>query len=340
MAKRSAPEVKIDSNRWLTTYADLMNNLLVMFIMLYAISVIDLSKYEQLVISFSNTFGKTTKTEDVTGTGDFAIEDLTKEEIAALAASASPLPDEQKAKAAATSTPEAEDTHTPGQTPETGQSLAPGETASPAPEATPESTLAPQETAVLSEEDEGSDEYDELVNRISKMLKANGYDQHITVEKNDDFIYLRFREGILFYPDVAAMRDGAAAVLSNVAAVIMDSYDLISNIDISGHTARIPNDLPSKENLFSWELSTNRALTVLEYLVKKCDMPQDKLSITGNSCNLLLAAGDSEEQRAQNRRVEIRLTRAVSPKQDANGAAEPQTSGQSAEEVPDIQEET
>ncbi len=326
MAKRSAPEVKIDGNRWLTTYADLMNNLLVMFIMLYAISVIDLSKYEQLVISFSNTFGKTTKTEDVTGTGDFAIEDLTKEEIAALAASASPLPDMQKEKAGATSTPEAKETLTPektpeaeeglapGQTPETGQSLAPGETASTPPEATLEPTLAPQETGSLSEADEGDDEYDELVNRISRMLKANGYDQHITVEKNNDFIYLRFREGILFYPDVAAMRGGAAAVLSNVAAVIMDSYDLISNIDISGHTARIPEDLPSKENLFSWELSTNRALTVLEYLVKKCDMPQDKLSVTGNSCNILMVEGNSEEQKAQNRRVEIRLTRVVSKK--------------------------
>jgi chemotaxis protein MotB len=300
MAKRSAPEIKIDGNRWLTTYADLMNNLLVMFIMLYAISVIDLSKYEQLVISFSNTFGKTTKTEDVTGTGDFSIEDLTKDQIAALAASASPLPESQKKGAASTSTPDANET------------LLPGETDSPAPEATPGPTPATQETAGIDEEDEGEDEYDELVSRISKMLKANGYDQHITVEKNNDFIYLRFREGILFYPDVAAMRGGAAQVLSNVAAVIMDSYDLISNIDISGHTARISNDLPSKENLFSWELSTNRALTVLEFLVKKCDMPQDKLSVTGNSCNILMVEGDSEEQRAQNRRVEIRLTRAVS----------------------------
>jgi chemotaxis protein MotB len=278
-----------------------MNNLLVMFIMLYAISVIDLSKYELLVISFSNTFGKTTKTEDMTGTGDFSIEDLTKEQIAALTATPTPPPKEsQKQAASATSTPEAE------------ASLAPGETASPAPEATPEPTPEAQATADLSEEDEGEDEYDELVSRISKMLKANGYDKHITVEKIGDFIYLRFREGILFYPDVAAMRGGAAQVLSNVAAVVMDSYDLISNIDISGHTARISNDLPSKENLFSWELSTNRALTVLEYLVKKCDMPQNKLSVTGNSCNILMVEGDSEEQRAQNRRVEIRLTRAVS----------------------------
>ena len=302
MAKRSVPEVKIDGNRWLTTYADLMNNLLVMFIMLYAISVIDLTKYEQLVVSFSNTFGKTTKTEEVTGTGDFSIEDLTKEQIAQMAGRATPKPETHKVGAAATNTPEAEGT------------LTPGKTASPTP--TPVN-------GELSEKDEGEDEYDELVNRISKMLKANGYDKHITVEKNNDFIYLRFREGILFYPDVAAMRDGAAAVLANVAAVILDSYGLISNIDISGHTARIPSDLPSKDNLFSWELSTNRALTVLEFLVKKCDMPQEKLSVTGNSCNILMVEGESEEQRAQNRRVEIRLTRLVSRSQSTKVTAKP-----------------
>lgn len=293
MAKRSVPEIKVDTNRWLTTYADLMNNLLVMFIMLYTISVVDLSKYEQLVISFSNTFGKTTKTVEVTGTGDFSIEDLTKEQIEALMSTPTPVPS-PSALALGNQEP--------------NQSLAPGQAPTPTPEPTPEPTPG------QSEEDEGDDEYDELVSRISKMLKANGYDKQITVEKIGDFIYLRFREGILFYPDVAAMRDGAAAVLSNVAAVIMDSYDLISNIDISGHTARIPNDLPSKDNLFSWELSTNRALTVLEFFVRKCDMPQEKLSVTGNSCNLLLVQGDSEEQRAQNRRVEIRLTRAVKEK--------------------------
>ena len=327
MARRSVPEVKVDGNRWLTTYADLMNNLLVMFIMLYAISVIDLTKYEQLVISFSNTFGKTTKTVEVTGTGDFSIEDLTKEQIAAMAASASPLPDTLKLGATATNTPEAE------------QSLALGEMASAAPEPTP--TPAPgKNSAGLSEEDEGDDEYDELVSRISNMLKANGYDRHITVEKTSDFIYLRFREGILFHPDVASFQEGAPTVLSNVAAVIMDSYDLISNIDISGHTARIPNDLPSKDNLFSWELSTNRALTVLEYLVRKCDMPQERLSVTGNSCNLLLVSGNSEEQRAQNRRVEIRLTKAVTPYVNIATPGGQVDQRKTDEQVPDIQEET
>jgi len=173
-------------------------------------------------------------------------------------------------------------------------------------------------------DEEGENEYDELVARISALLKEHGYDKHIIVEKIGDYIYLRFREGILFLPDQAVMKKGAEPVLSNISEVIMDSYDLISNIDISGHTARIPYDLPSKDNLFSWELSTNRALTVLEYLVRQCDMPQEKLSVTGYSSNQLYVEGDSEEYWAQNRRVEIRLSRAKN--QTSSQAKAPQRS--------------
>lgn len=286
MARRSPPEIKIDANRWLTTYADLMNNLLVMFIMLYAISVIDLTKYERLAMSFVNTLGRggVQSAETASTEGNISIDDLTLEQIDALTAN-TPGP----GAGAATSSPEPEET--------------PTGTAEPTPSASP--TADPN----VSEE-EGEEEYDELVARISALLKEYGYDKHITVEKVNDFIYLRFREGILFLPDQAVMKKGAEPVLSNISEVIMDSYDLISNIDISGHTARIPYDLPSKDNLFSWELSTNRALTVLEYLVRKCDMPQEKLSVTGYSCNQLYVEGDSEEYWAQNRRVEIRLTRA------------------------------
>lgn len=284
MARRAPPEVKIDGNRWLTTYADLMNNLLVMFIMLYAISVIDLTKYERLAISFTNTFGGIQSSETAPNTGNISIDEITLEQIDALAGGVTPQP----GVGVAASSPEPDGT--PGQTPAV--------TAEPTPNASPDP--------------EADKEYDELVARISALLRENGYDEHITVEKIGDFIYLRFREGILFLPDQAVMRDGAMPILTNISEVILDSYDLISNIDISGHTARIPYDLPSKDNLFSWELSTNRALTVLEYLVRQCDMPQEKLSVTGYSSNMLYVQGNSEEYWAQNRRVEIRLSKAKS----------------------------
>lgn len=356
-----------NSERWLLTYADLMNNLLALFIVMYMMGVTDLTKFQKIIASFAVTFGNTAVTDAAAQTPDMIKEeDMDEESLNAILAASEgaempeiiPSEEEETAHGEEAAAEEgssegeaAEEEAALEEAPEEGEPEATEEAA-----LAPEESVAPEETVAPAEGAKGGggnanygldgtgDAYDELVVRISDLLKAKGYEKNVSVEKGGNYIYLRFRESALFNPDVAVMRDGANTVLTNIATVIKDSYDLISNIDISGHTARVQGDLPSKDNLFSWELSTNRALTVLEYLVKKCDMPQEKLSVTGNSCNLLLVQGKTEDQMAQNRRVEIRLTRAVTPDQDSELSV-PQADGQApegeaTEEVPDIQEET
>jgi chemotaxis protein MotB len=319
-----------NSERWLMTYADLMNNLLALFIVMYMMGVTDLSKFQKVIASFANTFGNAAVTQAASNTPDMINEaDMDEESLNAILAAGEgatmpeiiPSEEEEAAEEAAANEEGADPEATPEVSAAPEDSAAPEESAAPEDSAAPEATGAPADAinqkaagaggGVSAGLDGTGDAYDELVHRISDLLKAKGYDKNVSVEMGGDYIYLRFREGVLFLPDEAVMKDGASTVLSNISTVILDSYDLISNIDISGHTARIPNNLPSKENLFSWELSTNRALTVLEYLVRKCDMPQEKLSVTGNSCNKLYVEGESEEDKSLNRRVEIRLTRAM-----------------------------
>lgn len=55
MAKEKV--VKDNSERWLLTYADLMNLLLILFILLFAYSQVDTQKFQQLSQSFSSVFG-------------------------------------------------------------------------------------------------------------------------------------------------------------------------------------------------------------------------------------------------------------------------------------------
>ena len=56
MRKKKNEEAKENNERWLLTYADMMNNLLILFMVLYAMSVIDLNKFEALASQFSNIF--------------------------------------------------------------------------------------------------------------------------------------------------------------------------------------------------------------------------------------------------------------------------------------------
>jgi chemotaxis protein MotB len=266
--RRSSESPKINTGAWLNTYADLMNNLLVFFMLLYVMSVIDLQKFKKLSTSFVDTFlGTTQESQVVTPPGSNVSNELVV------------MPTDTS------SSPETSPTASPEFTP----------TASPA------ATIDPD---LVSEQ-----QYDALFDRINILLEEKGYADQVSVEKKIDIIYLRFREGVFFYADSPELKPEAYPIIDTISNIIMESYDLIAGIDISGHTAKVRNDPPSKTNLFSWELSTDRALTVLKYLVQQCDMPQEKLSVTGYSCNQLYVEGDEEEFLAQNRRVELRLSR-------------------------------
>ncbi len=258
--KRSSDGPKIQTGAWLTTYADLMNNLLVFFMLLYVMSVIDLQKFKNLTTSFAETFlGVTPEIVSIT-------------------------PGPPSSEYMNTSSPWVTGMSTP----------------------TPMPTITPE---ITPEQDTSIEEYDALFDRINLLLEEKGYADQVSVEKKEDIIYMRFREGVFFYADSPVLKTEAYPIIDTISNIIMESYDLIAGIDISGHTAKVRVDPPSKTNLFSWDLSTDRALNVLKYLVQQCDMPQEKLSVTGYSCNQLYVEGDTEEFLAQNRRVEIRLSR-------------------------------
>lgn len=58
MANHQKAKVEKDNaERWLLTYADLMNLLLILFIILYAMSQVDVAKFNQMAASFREAFG-------------------------------------------------------------------------------------------------------------------------------------------------------------------------------------------------------------------------------------------------------------------------------------------
>jgi chemotaxis protein MotB len=82
--------------------------------------------------------------------------------------------------------------------------------------------------------------------------------------------------------------------------------DLAVNVQVQGHTDsdRIVSNESYTDN---WELSTARALQVVEYLASK-NVPEAMLSAAGFGEHFPRVRGDSTEAKAQNRRIEIRIT--------------------------------
>ncbi len=113
-------------------------------------------------------------------------------------------------------------------------------------------------------------------------------------------LVMRLSELTLFKSGVATISAEALPLLEKIGAVIAQTKYLIR---IEGHTDNIPIHtflFPS-----NWELSTARAVNVLRYLIEEHQIDSQRLSAEGFAEFQPLAANDSIENRAKNRRVEV-----------------------------------
>jgi chemotaxis protein MotB len=95
-----------------------------------------------------------------------------------------------------------------------------------------------------------------------------------------------------------------AGILSEVADQIPGQIDWILRVD--GHT----DDIPITGGVYAdnWELSQARALSVVRYMIANLGFPPGRLAPTGFGEFRPVNTEDSDVARAQNRRIELKLT--------------------------------
>lgn len=147
---------------------------------------------------------------------------------------------------------------------------------------------------------------DLIFNEITEYIKTNDLQEVIDVENYGTYVKIVLRDTILFEPDSPVMLDESKPILSEIEKVLVKVYDDIGHITITGYTADVSNQ-GKYSTEFDWTLSTNRALTVLNYL-NTLGIAQDKFSVEGRSHYEAVASNDTEEGRKKNRRVEFVIT--------------------------------
>ena len=96
-----------------------------------------------------------------------------------------------------------------------------------------------------------------------------------------------------------------ATILSEVAQDIPDALDWVIRVD--GHTDNVPlSGFGAFED--NWELSQARALSVVRYMIDALGLPPDRLAANGFGQYQPVNTADTSEARAQNRRIELKLT--------------------------------
>ena len=121
-----------------------------------------------------------------------------------------------------------------------------------------------------------------------------------------------FSSEVLFASGRAELTAAGRKEISKVASILKDvTQEIPQNIDwvlqVDGHTDDQPI-LPGSRFQNNWELSQARALSVVLYLMTSEQMPPRRLSANGFGEYQPINPANSRLARAQNRRIELKLT--------------------------------
>ena len=166
--------------------------------------------------------------------------------------------------------------------------------------------LEAAERARLEAETKNLEQYrSEFFGRLRALL---GNQEGVRIE-GDRFV---FSSEVLFPPGAATLSaDGrgeiakVAGILRNIAADIPPEIDWVIRVD--GHTDNQPLS-GLGEFADNWELSQARALSVVKYMINFLGIAPERLASNGFGQYQPVASGNTEAARAQNRRIELKLT--------------------------------
>ena len=121
-----------------------------------------------------------------------------------------------------------------------------------------------------------------------------------------------FSSEVLFEPGAASLSEAGQLEIDKVANILLGVKDSIPDtiewvIRVDGHTDNIPLS-GAGEFRDNWELSQARALSVVRYMVEALQFPANRMAANGFGEFQPVNTNDTPEARAQNRRIEIKLT--------------------------------
>ncbi len=160
------------------------------------------------------------------------------------------------------------------------------------------------EAAALREQAKDLESYrSEFFGQLREVL---GGQEGVRID-GDRFI---FSSEVLFPPGGADLSPEGQAEIAKVADILRQvaippELDWVIRVD--GHTDNVPFNGRGKY-ADNWELSQGRALSVVRFMINQLDISPTRLSANGFGEYQPINTADTPEARAQNRRIELKLT--------------------------------
>jgi chemotaxis protein MotB len=268
------------NERWLLTYADMITLLMALFMVLFSISSVNISKYETLQKSLKAAFsgnilpgGKAIARQGATNNSAQVPSSVELQAIEPVAT--------QGASSA-----------------ENGSARSTSSSSSAAASASTSSTQA----AAAQKE---AAEFAHIKQELDQYARAHGFAKSVQTSIEARGLVIRvLTDDLLFASGQASLDTRATGLLGEIAALL--NVDEIHPISVEGNTDNVP--IHSSQFPSNWELSTARASTVVRFLIGH-GVGANRLTASGNAEQRPVDSNATAAGRARNRRVEIVLRR-------------------------------
>jgi len=138
--------------------------------------------------------------------------------------------------------------------------------------------------------------------QIAEIFQQEALQEVATVEvTGPGEVLVRMGDEVLFDPGESQLKPQALRVLAGIANSIQEKTE---SVYVEGHTDNVPISTPEFPS--NWELSSARALSVVR-LLEEAGVAPEQLAAVGHSQYIPIVPNDTPENRAKNRRVELKI---------------------------------
>jgi len=273
MSKKAKVAEHEDAERWLLTYSDMITLLMVLFVLLFSISSVNISKYQTLQQSLRAAFSGS-----ILSSGSSILQAGTQ-------STDKHSPNNTVIPALVPLTPTISMPNTSGAS---GGSISQSQLAS-----------LTREAQQASKEDS---DFVQLQHRLNDYAKAHGFSNQVKAQiVQRGLVVTVLTDKLLFASGQDNLNPKSYSLLDEIATLV--SIDPEKHpVSVEGYTDNVQIDTPQFPNNFA--LSSGRADTVLQYLLTR-DLQATRMSVAGYAYESPVTSNATAQGRAQNRRVEI-----------------------------------
>lgn len=144
---------------------------------------------------------------------------------------------------------------------------------------------------------------EEFLDNLRTQLSREIAEARVHILEEGDRIIVRFPAQSAFHSGSMELSPAILPALEKIAKVL-EAHK--GQILVAGHTDNAP--ISTERIRSNWDLSTQRAVSVVHHLLRVADIDPARISVQGFADSRPLEPHDTPERRARNRRVEISVS--------------------------------